>query len=84
MILKLLLTAFLIYITFTLFRNSKKLSGNKKDEIDSSPVELVKDPICETFVEMETPYKVKLYDNIYYFCSEECREKFIVKNKKEG
>lgn len=84
MILKFLLTAFLIYITFILFRNSKKLSGNSKDEIGSSPVELVKDPICGTFVEMETPYKVKLYDNIYYFCSEDCREKFIAKNKKEG
>jgi len=83
MVIKFILTAFLIYITFVLFRNSKKLSG-KSEQDQNTPVELVKDPICETFVEKDTPYKVKLYDNLYFFCSEECRDKFINSNKKEG
>lgn len=84
MIIKLLLTAFLVYITFVLFRNSKRL-GNKSDSKQDSPkpVELIKDPVCETFVEKDTPFKVKFYDNYYYFCSEKCRDQFIEKTKKE-
>lgn len=82
--LKYVITAILIYATFMLFKNTKRLAGKKETKSDSTPVELVKDPICETFVQKDTPYKVKYYDNFYFFCSEECREKFIEKNKKES
>jgi YHS domain-containing protein len=85
MILKLLLAAGLIFITIKLFR---KPVENKNDESASSSeaVDLVKDPICGTFVEETTDYKVKYYDKLYYFCSQECRDKFIEskKNNKEG
>lgn len=82
--LKILFTAFLVFATFMLFRNSKKLPWKKGDKSGNTPVELVKDPICETFIERDTLYKVKYYDNYYYFCSEECREKFINQMKKRG
>lgn len=44
-------------------------------------VNTVEDPICKTFIEESTPYKVRLYDKLYYFCSEECKNKFIEMNK---
>ncbi len=82
MILKFLFAAFMIYLTLALFKKNKSVSnGNeKKDEA----VDLVKDPVCDTYVEKDTDYKVKLYDRIYYFCSEECRQKFIEQKKNKG
>lgn len=82
---KILLTIFLVYVTFMLFRSGKKLGHKTEQASDSDkPVELVKDPICETFVEKDTPFKVKFYDNYYYFCSEKCRDQFVNNNKKES
>lgn len=79
MILKFLLAGVLIYFTFILFRNKKPLEENKAKESDA--VELVKDPICETFVEKTSEFKVKFYDNVYYFCSDDCMQKFIASKK---
>ncbi len=82
MILKFLFAALMIYLALALFKKNKVLD-NKVEEKDGA-VDLVKDPICETFVEKDTAYKVKLYDRIYYFCSEECRQKFIEQKKSKG
>lgn len=58
--------------------DDKPLTG-KQD--NSDVVNTVEDPICKTFIEESTPYKVRLYDKLYYFCSEECKNKFIEMNK---
>lgn len=80
---KLLLFIALAYAAYVLFRRSGNKEVEQKDQADA-PVELVKDPSCGTFVEKTTNYKVKFYDNLYYFCSEDCRQKFIEKMKSEG
>ena len=82
MILKFLFAAIMIYLALALFKKNKAVD-NKTEEKDDA-VDLVKDPVCETFVEKDTDYKVKLYDRIYYFCSEECRQKFIEQKKSKG
>jgi len=76
----------LAYLAYKLFTRSNKNSEVESKSSDSSnnPVELVKDPTCGTFVEKTTNFKVKYYNNIYYFCSEDCRQKFIEKMKSEG
>ncbi|BAI79852.1 conserved hypothetical protein [Deferribacter desulfuricans SSM1] len=76
--LKFLITGLLIYLAFTLFRK-KKVESEQKEISDS--VDLVKDEICGTYVEITSPYKVKYYDKIYYFCSKECMDKFIESKK---
>jgi YHS domain-containing protein len=81
MILKFLFAAFMIYLTLALFKKNKAVDDNKNKE---DAVDLIKDPICGTFVDKETGYKVKFYDKIYYFCSEECRDKFIKEKKSKG
>ncbi|KAA0259011.1 YHS domain-containing protein [Deferribacter autotrophicus] len=78
--LKFLITAILIYLAFTLFR--KKQVESKKGEIEES-VDLEKDEICGIYIEKTTPYKVKYYDKIYYFCSKDCMDKFIAKVKEK-
>ncbi|MEC9491705.1 YHS domain-containing protein [Flexistipes sp.] len=78
MLFKLIILGAAAYFGFSFFRkNKEKLFGRSKKEDDDSPVELVKDPVCNTFVEMDTPFKVKYYDRVYYFCSQGCRDSFI-------
>jgi len=55
----------------------------EKNAIVEDAIELVKDPICNIYVNRNTPYKVKYYDNIYYFCSEKCQNNFIEKMKQK-
>lgn len=56
------------------------LEKNKKEE--PAAIDMKRDVICGSFVEDTTKYKVRLYDKVYYFCSEECKEKFIKENTK--
>lgn len=82
---KFILVLAFFYIAYKLFaRSNKPEIDSQKSDTSNNPVELIKDPICETFVEKNTNYKVKYYDNIYYFCSEDCRQKFIEKMKSKG
>jgi YHS domain-containing protein len=71
----------LCLIVFIVYAYIKK--KKKKNEIEDKAIELVKDPICNMYVNRNTPYKVKYYDNIYYFCSEKCQIDFIENNKQE-
>lgn len=83
---KLLMLAVLIGAVVLLFRLKKKDGGKKeKDAVKGEPnaLEMKEDPICKSYVEDTTNYKVKLYDDIYYFCSQECKDKFI-NQKKSG
>ncbi|AEI15745.1 YHS domain-containing protein [Flexistipes sinusarabici DSM 4947] len=85
MLFKLIILGAAAYFGFSFFRkNKEKLFGRSKKEEDDSPVELVKDPVCNTFVEMDTPFKVKYYDRVYYFCSQGCRDSFIEQMKNGG
>lgn len=38
--------------------------------------ELKRDPVCGTFISTATALHKKVGKEVYYFCSEECREKF--------
>ena len=38
--------------------------------------ELKKDPVCGTFVSTSTALKKTLRDEVFYFCSPACRDKF--------
>lgn len=79
MITKILVFAALLLGVFFLFkRKSNKSVENKEETVKA--VEMKKDSVCGSYVEETTKYKVKLYDKIYYFCSEECKNKFIEEN----
>jgi YHS domain-containing protein len=67
---------------FLLVKNkvSGKNEEREKKAIDTTDME--RDTICNTYVERDTPYRLKYYDRVYYFCSDECLEKF--KSEKGG
>ncbi len=56
-----------------------RLLGPRRSEKADSPLadELVKDPVCGVYCPKKTAYKLKHQGHIYYFCSPQCREKFI-------
>lgn len=79
MITKILVFAALLLGVFFLFKRKNNKSVENKEETVKA-VEMKKDSVCGSYVEETTKYKVKLYDKIYYFCSEECKNKFIEEN----
>jgi uncharacterized protein len=44
-------------------------------------VKLVRDPVCGTFVPPTTALSVSAGGNTHYFCSEECRRKYVAGSK---
>jgi YHS domain-containing protein len=74
---KILSLCFIIFFVYVYIKKKKR-----KSELESNAIELVRDPSCNIYVNPNTPYKVKYYEKVYYFCSEECQSKFI-ENKKQ-
>jgi len=65
-----------------------KISKSKKDYKRASAAhgkmikgEMVKDPVCNTYIPRDISIKDTFTGKTYYFCSQECREKFIKKLK---
>lgn len=79
---KIALTIIVITIIVILFKKSDSIRKFKKSNSDNNAVEMKKDPICGLYVEDTTSHKVKLDEEIYSFCSKECRDKFIASKKK--
>ena len=77
----LLLLAVVAGIVFFFKIKDKKSIEKQSDELVNA-VEMKQDSVCGSFVEDTTTHKVKLNDKIYYFCSEECKNKFIEEHTK--
>jgi len=64
----------------TLFMNKSKKRGNHPQ---SEIVGMQRDPICGTFVPEPQAIKYKKGKETHFFCSEECKTKFIQSRKKK-
>jgi YHS domain-containing protein len=49
----------------------------KKINRESEPEELVQDPYCKTYIPKKSALKKRVSGRNYYFCKQECLEKFI-------
>lgn len=68
------------YVLFKLLTGDKKKKAemvHKKHEDLAADGEMVKDPICGTFVPKDTDIRVKNGDQVHCFCSFECRDKYV-------
>lgn len=72
------------YILFRLFANEAKKrknfsspSANSEENNYSDAREMVEDPVCGVYVSPELSPAVRDGDKVYYFCSYECRDKFL-------
>ena len=80
MILKIALAGLMAFIAFKLFR---KPAGVETKKTEEGAVETVQDPVNGVFVGKDTEFKVKYYDKIYYFSSQETMDEFIAQKKGE-
>jgi YHS domain-containing protein len=61
-------------VIYGLLRNKILPKKQAQKEIDTTNME--RDPICNTYVSDDTEFKLKYYDKMYYFCSQDCMDKF--------
>ncbi|MBQ9106175.1 MAG: YHS domain-containing protein [Mailhella sp.] len=80
MAIKIAILALVCYVLYRLFMNDNKKKAEKeaqqkKKRVDSG--EMVKDPVCGTYVEKDSAITVRNGEQTLYFCSYECRQKYI-------
>ena len=82
---KLIFYAFLAYIIYLLVRFFQNI--NKKSKSYRAPKRLsgimVKDEVCNTYLPKEDAIRENIGGKEYFFCSEECRQKFLEQKKNE-
>ena len=78
--LKFLVIGVALFVIYKLFTGDKKKRDMDKDKTIKSKVasgEMVKDPICGTYVEKDGSIRVREGENVHVFCSYECRDKYL-------
>lgn len=68
---------FLVYKLFMGDKKKKEMSKAKETKQKVAAGEMVKDPICGTYVEHDGMIRVKEGEKVHVFCSYECRDKFL-------
>jgi YHS domain-containing protein len=75
------LIAYLIYIAVKFYQSLKK-PKKTSPKPNSKPGIMVKDEVCNTYLPKEDAIKEVYKGKEYYFCSDECRQKFLESKKK--
>lgn len=80
MLMKLLIAGVAILFLVKMFkgdakRKEKQSAKEQKNLIASG--EMVKDPVCGTYVEKDSEIRVRDGEGVHCFCSYECRDKYI-------
>jgi len=85
---RLLIFAGVIYLTYRLLKSwklkntqSKVGFGKTENVIDDI---MIKDPFCETYFPKRNGVHLLVDGKDLYFCSPECRDKFIASHQKEN
>jgi len=76
------LIAYVIYLAIKSYQSLKK-SKKAPQKPNSKPGIMVKDEICNTYLPKEEAIKEIYKGKEYYFCSNECRQKFLDSKKKK-
>lgn len=84
---KWLLIAVALFVLYKLITGERFKRGKDEDKAKERKIasgDMVKDPCCGTYVEIDSSIKVRDGDKVYHFCSYECRQKFLDKLSGEG
>jgi uncharacterized protein len=76
------LIAYVIYLVIKSYQSLKK-SKKASQKPNSKPGIMVKDEVCNTYLPKEEAIKEIYKGKEYYFCSNECRQKFLDSKKKK-
>lgn len=82
--LRFILFALIAYIFYQGIRIVQKLSRKSNSSPKSRQISglMVKDIVCNTYLPKEDAIKEMREGKEYYFCSQECRQKFLESQKK--
>jgi len=75
------------WLLFKLVTNdSKKKADKKQKEMEKKVAtgDMVKDPVCGTFVSLDQDIRIRDGEIIHRFCSYECRDKFLARLEESG
>ncbi len=78
--LKFIVIGVALFLVYKLFMGDKKKRDmNHQQDIKQKVAsgEMVKDPICGTYVEKDGDIRVREGEKVHVFCSYECRDKFL-------
>lgn len=73
------------YGAYRMFMNdrSKKVDNEKAErEQRVAAGELVRDPVCGTYIDADSTITVRNGETLHRFCSYDCRDKFLAEQKK--
>lgn len=80
--LKFIVIGVALFIIYKLFTGDKKQKEIKEEQSKAQMAEtgeMVKDPVCGTYVPTDSDIRVKQGDKVHCFCSYECRDEFLKK-----
>jgi len=87
MIWKWLLVAAALFILYKLFMGDRGRDEKKEAKVQERKIaagEMVKDPVCGTYVEVDSSIKVRDGQDVHHFCSYDCRQKFLEQMQASG
>jgi len=74
------LVAYLVYLVYRFFKVINQ--GSERGRINKQPSGImVKDETCNTYLPKEDAIKVLFEGKARYFCSQECKQKFLNSHK---
>jgi YHS domain-containing protein len=71
MLLKLLVLAVSLIVLVFFIKNALKAKPKAVPATD-----MVRDPVCSTYISVDGVFKLKYNNKLYHFCSKECMNKF--------
>lgn len=78
--LKFIVIGVALFLVYKLFMGDKKKKEMDNEKVMKSKIaagEMVKDPICGTYIERDGSIRVKEGESVHVFCSYECRDKYL-------
>jgi YHS domain-containing protein len=78
-----IVAGFLLYKLIMGDRNKKMEQKTQEHEDLADSGEMVKDPVCGTYVASDCDIRVKDGDEVHCFCSYECRDEFLKERYQE-
>lgn len=78
--LKFIVIGVALFLVYKLFMGDKKKKEMDKTETIKQKVatgDMIKDPVCGTYVEKDGNIRVREGEKVHVFCSYECRDKFL-------
>lgn len=78
--LKFVVIAAALFLVYKLFMGDKRKKDMQQEKVVKQKVasgEMVKDPVCGTYVKNDGDIRVREGDKVHIFCSYDCRDKYL-------